>query len=638
MATFYLRATGNWNGATTWSDTSGGAANGLTPDATTDCIANAASGAANLTINGTSGTPSLCRSLVCTGFTGTLTQGAAAQLNIGDGTAGAFTLSAGVTYVPNGVSVLKFVSTTTGNNITCAGKTFGLVTFDGVGGGWVLQDAYAPTGTTLTNGTLNTNGQTVSGPLESDNANTRVLTLGATTWTLGTTGVQWNILTPTGMTLSAASATITLPSTTQTPTINGGGLTYGTFTATALTTGTTTITGANTFTTLTLSMGTGTKSITSGYALRANQTVTGTFTAAGTSAILRNFIRSDTAGTQRTITAATVTVTHTDFRDITGAGAGSWDFSALTTNANGNAGNNSGITFTTPKNCYHVVNAASNWSASNWKTTSGGSTNITPAVPLIHDTAIIDANASYTVSRTLTNSDQPRIPSVNWTGAPNTPAWATGSTAWEACGFITLISGMTHTGGGNCTLAGRGTFAIDGGTLTWPASSELICNCGTGTYSFSQAFTSSDDVTVTSGTLSVTFTITYDQLLVNGGTLALAALMTGSGNITLSGGSITDAGASGELAGTSMTVSGGTHELHEFNLSSTFAISSTAALTLNPGVSTWVTSFTETGTTHSLTYNGTATNINGTLTVTAAGAAYAGSGGLHQIDSGFIRA
>ena len=230
MATFYFRpATGNWSAAGTWSNSSGGASNGLVPDATTDCVLDAGSGAFALTIDGTSGSPNLCRSLVCTGFANTLTAGATAYLKIGDGTAGALTLVSGMTFVPNAAATFEFVSTTTGNNITSGGKALPNPIFNGVGGAWTFQDATtAGNGTiTITNGSLTTNNQTVLGHLSSSNSNVRSLTLGTTTWTLPSSAGSWNISTSTNMTLSASSATVVLNSTGNC-TFNGGGLTYGT--------------------------------------------------------------------------------------------------------------------------------------------------------------------------------------------------------------------------------------------------------------------------------------------------------------------------------------------------------------------------------------------------------------------------
>ncbi len=666
MATIVFGAVaGNWSDGTKW-------VGGVAPTAADDAQLTVTS--ANCTIDGTSGSPNLCRSLNCTGYTNTLTHASAKQLNIGDASGGALTIVAGMTYAPSGTAVINFASTTTGNHIKWGGKDIPSLTFDGVGGGWVFDDAPAGVSVapvvTITNGAVDFNGKNITGGLSSSNSNTRSITFGTMTWTLGGAGTSQNfdIGTTTGLTISSANLTIANTSTTASAsTITTGG-TYLALTSTALTTGRLTITGSPTFGTVTLSMGATTKTTTSGYILGGNLTVTGTFTANGNTTLLRNFIYSDTLGTPRTITAATVSVTHTDLRDIVGAGAGSWNFSGLTTTANGDAGGNSGITFTTAKDCYLKVNANANWSASNWFTASGGSSAIVPAMPLIHDRTHIDSGTGFTVSRTIT-LDEPRLPSVDWTGAANTPAFAT-STAYEAYGSIILISGMTHTGG----------YSLDGGALTWPASSTITLNAPGGTYSLASNFTSSAGITTTAGTLAEAgFTANVTAINVNGGTwsgsgaitgttctvaggtftpgatltltgalavssgilnmngnqitghttatisgtgtLNLSGQLNGSGAISVTGGTITDSGASGELKGTTASFSGGTSAIRKMTLSSTFAMSATANLTLNPGTYVYVTSWTQTGTTHTLTYNGTAQHLNGTLTVTAAAAA-----------------
>jgi hypothetical protein len=68
---------------------------------------------------------------------------------------------------------------------------------------------------------------------------------------------------------------------------------------------------------------TGTAATNNMLSLDKNIEVTDTFTVNGNSAINRILVQSDTLGTQRTITAANVTITNADFRDIKGAGAGS---------------------------------------------------------------------------------------------------------------------------------------------------------------------------------------------------------------------------------------------------------------------------------------------------------------------------
>ncbi len=656
----------------------------------------------------------MCKSIDTTNYTRTITFGATAVIAVGGSTSGAFKMTAGMTFAPASGSLVKFVSTTTGNNITWGGYSFQDTTYDGVGGGWTWQDTFSNASTktvTLTNGALDTNSKALSNSeiFSSSNSNTRSLTLGTTNWTIPSNQANgWNIATSTGMTLSAASSTITIPNTTVSGTFNGGGLTYGTVTATAFTTATITLTGANTFGTLTLSAGNGTATATSGYKLSADQTVTGTFTSAGFSLIIRNFIYSDTVGTPRTISAGTFAITNTDLRDITAAGAGNKDISATSsTTGNGDCGGNTNWTFQAPRSVYMKTAVSVNWSANNWKTASGGSIAATPPLPLCHDTnAVFDINSVTAGSKTIT-VDMARIAGFTWSGVANTPAFATGSTAFEIYGNVILVSGMTHTGTGTVTLMGRSSESLDGGTLTWPTSSTITLNAPSGTYTLARAFTSNDGLTITNGTLANGgFASTFTALNINGGTLSgtgavtgttysqtagtvsvgaitgttytqsggtntlggtmtltgalvvsagtlnmnsnqitghttatisgtgtlnLSGQLNGSGAVSVTGGTITDAGASGELKGTTIAFSGGTSTIRKMTASSTFQISSTANLTFNPGTSTWVTSYTETGTTHSLTYNGKATNINGTLTVTASG------GGTPVLQSAIIQ-
>ncbi len=314
-----------------------------------------------------------------------------------------------------------------------------------------------------------------------------------------------------------------------------------------------------------------------------------------------------------------------------------------------------------------------NWSAANWFTTSGGSTAAVPPLPLCHDTnAVFDVNSVTAGSRTIT-VDQPRISGFDWTGVANTPAFATGSSEFEIYGNAILVSGMTHTGTGQADLSGRSAYSLDGGTLTWPTSSALAIKAPTGTYSLARNFSSNSSLTVTNGTLNGAFTTSFTTLTVNGGTftvggtatltgalavssgtlnmnsqqitghttatisstgtLNLSGQLNGSGAISVTGGTITDAGASGELKGTTASFSGGTSTIRKMTLSSTFAISSTANLTLNPGTYTYVTSWTETGTTKTFSINGTLAESGGVKTVTAAAA----GGGARIFQSGIIQ-
>ncbi len=530
----------NWSSTLAWVE-------GIVPTAADNVIFSSNSVGSILVIDGTSGSPSLCRSMDTTGYTKQITFGASAQLNVGDGTAGAFKMTAGMTFAPNASSTVKFVSTTTGNNITSAGYTFGNLTFDGVGGSWQFQDNTAfgsNTIITLTNGTLDTNGKNMTGSvgLSSSNSNTRALTLGATNWTVaaGSTAGTWDISTSTNMTLSAASSTITYTNSSSVGTFNGGGLTYGTITCTGMTGGSVVITGANTFTTATFSSGATTTSF---FSFGGNQTVTGTLTGAGNSVINRLFYKSSVKGTPRTLTAQTFTFTNIDLQDITGVdsgGADSRDLSAIT-GGSGNCGGNSGWTFTTPANQYWVPSGATSTGSESAVTRWANASNGTPGTgrsPLPQDTAIFDASSIDAGSRTITQ-DKPRIGPHNWTGATNTPAWAK-TVACSSYGDITLIAGMTNSGTTAFTNEFRGTATLTSAGLTWTNPLTIDCVDGVGTFAQGDNLTSSSSLTMTSGTFSGitgSRTASITNLIFNGGTFSPGATTTLSGSFQQSGGS-----------------------------------------------------------------------------------------------------
>lgn len=94
------------------------------------------------------------------------------------------------------------------------------------------------------------------------------------------------------------------------------------------------VTGTNTFYNL---IRTGTAAKTDLISFTADITVSNIFTVTGNSSINRVLIQSNTTGTAKTITAAAWVITNADFQDITGAGAGSRDFSELTDNFNDNS-------------------------------------------------------------------------------------------------------------------------------------------------------------------------------------------------------------------------------------------------------------------------------------------------------------
>ncbi|MFH1782960.1 MAG: filamentous hemagglutinin N-terminal domain-containing protein [Candidatus Omnitrophota bacterium] len=346
----------NWGatGNTNWGTSDGVQDNASVPTSTDDalftstfvgdCVIAATANCANLTFTGG------------TGYTGTLSGSSA--LNI----YGSLTLDAGMTLTASGT--WTFASTAAGKTVTANGITATFVpTFDGVGGVWTLQDAFDATGKTitLTRGTLDTNGKTVTcATFDADNSNTRTLTLGASTINCN----DWDTNTITNLTFNADTSTINV---TTSGSFYSGGLTFNDVNFTS--SGTVYIYGANTFANLTR---TGTASKTDELKLREDQIITGTLTINGNSATNRLLVCSYYLGTSYTLTAAVVSVSNANFMDITGAGAGDWDLSGAT-GGSGDCLGNTNIDFTTADDLFWVDNNGGNWSATtSWSTSSGG--------------------------------------------------------------------------------------------------------------------------------------------------------------------------------------------------------------------------------------------------------------------------
>ncbi|MBV5344050.1 MAG: hypothetical protein JZU63_00150, partial [Rhodoferax sp.] len=171
--------------------------------------------------------------------------------------------------------------------------------------------------------------------------------------------------------------------TTSVPTIGGGGQTFYDVSLTSTAVSTSSINQSNTFNSLSITApaSAGLRQVSFG----ADQTITGTLTAAGATAIRRVMLRSDTLGTTRTLTVGTLSANDCDFRDITIAGTAA---GGSPTRA-GNCGGNSGVTFPAAKTVYWNLAGTQNWSADGWATTSGG-VPATNNFPLAQDTAVFD--------------------------------------------------------------------------------------------------------------------------------------------------------------------------------------------------------------------------------------------------------
>jgi hypothetical protein len=509
MARYWVGGAGTWDATNTanWSATSGGAGGESVPTLNDDVFFDANSGAGTCTVGGFQP----CRSLDFTGFTGTISSSA-----FGVNIYGSLVLSSTMT-ITGSSFIWQMAANTSGHTITSNGKTLTTnLIFGGLGGSWSLADALVCSGTiTVTFGTFDTaNYNVTAGSLSSNNSNTRTITLGSSTVTLSS-ALQTN--TSTNLTFNGGTSQINL--TGQSSALGGSGQTFYNVSFTSTAAASRTINGANTFNNLTLNASaTGMSQL----SISDNQTVNGTFTCAGSSATQRGFVRSNTLGTTRTITAAAVSADDCDFRDITIAGAAA----PISPTRAGDCGGNSGITFPAAKTVYRVSASTAWTNTGSWSLTSGGTGDINN-FPLPQDTIIINEDTALT--GTLATG------AYN-IGAMDCSSRTTGITIDQGpitrYGSYILGSGVTVSGASAQTFSGRGTmvFTSAGKTITFP----ITVDAPGGIFQLGDAFSSSNTITLTQGTFDANdYNLTCTRF--SSGNTNIRTLTMGSGLWTLSG-------------------------------------------------------------------------------------------------------
>lgn len=357
---YWVGGTASWDGTagSKWALTSGGGGGQAVPTSSDDVFFDANSGAGTTTV---ATTDAICNDLTFTGYTGTFTATSGGAGGPGVQVFGSLTLVSGMTYSNGNVTTkppFTFKATSTGKTITSASKTITRVTFDGVGGGWTLQDnltlstATATTGAlTLTNGALDFNNKNVtSASFSSNNSNTRSLTLGTGTYTIANTSgavTWWNTATTTGLTFISTGSTIKYNDASGVAggTFSGGGLTFNNlWLNTGASTNSLTIVGSNTFNEF---KDTGTAAHSVLFTSGTTQTVS-TFTVSGTVGKLITINSTDTSTHTLSKTTGTVSCDYLNIQHSIATGGATWYAGANSTNNQGVATTGSGWIFTAP--------------------------------------------------------------------------------------------------------------------------------------------------------------------------------------------------------------------------------------------------------------------------------------------------
>jgi len=497
---YWVGGAGTWiAGVTTnWSATSGGAGGASVPTSADDVIFDANSGTGTVTVYNTQ----TCASL--TGFPGiTLAGGTTPSIQVYGTVADLNFTSIGTT--------IAWQFRGVGTTLVSRGKSLGNVQITGSASVSVLLGgALTSVGSiTLTQGTFDTASYAVTATaLLSTNSNTRAIYLRGSTVTLTST-TPLDLSSSSGLTFAAGTSQITCSS--SAPTFAGGGATFYNVSFNSGGTGPFTFTGANAFNNLSIA-GRSTTGLTL-VSLAANQTINGTLTLfAGSSPTARTFLQSSVLATTRTLTVNSFATASADidFRDIAVAGAAA----PISGTRFGDCRGNSGITFDAPKTVYWNATAG-NWTGNGWATTVGG----VPAAtnfPLAQDYAVF-SSVTLPSAGTITISANWNIGTIDMSArTTNTMTLATGTSTPAIYGNWINGTGVTLTGSGIVTFAGRGSQTITSAGRTFTQGITIDNPSGTVTTTENLTLSSSSQFRLTSGTFDMTDkTVTAGQFFSN---------------------------------------------------------------------------------------------------------------------------
>ena len=621
---YWVGGTGNWSDTARWSTSSGGASGASVPRSHDDVVFDSASNATayTATVNAVTG-GIRCKALTIAGpASGNVTLAGSTAI---DGIHGNVTLPAtGLTRTYDGNITLS--GSTSGKTFTTNGVLIGsFMTINGVDCVWSLGfdlNNQSGTGIYLVNGELNTGGYALTAAqIYSPYLHSRKLTLGASAVSL-TTASGINASPDINFIVDAGTSTITF--TTSGQLLFDNPVTFYNVVYSAASSSNN-LYGPLTFNNLTFngrtSVGLNNTRLRPGCSL----TINGTFTcSAGTNATMRHFVQSDIIGSTRTITAAAVSLTDVDFRDITIAGAAA----PATGTRLGDCKGNSGITFTAAANKYWNLAAGGNWGgAIGWATSSGG----TPAInnfPLAQDTCYFEATGLNS-GATVTINQSYNIGTIDMSArTTNTMTLAYGSSSPTIYGNFVGGTGLTYSGTPILTFSGRGTQQI---TSAGKQLRQLIINTPGGSVTLLDAL---DILTGTLGALTITsgtFDANgYNVTLSSATNSSVSSNNTNTRTIAIGAGTWTIAGNNGWDTGTStnLTVTG----------TGTISLTSASAKTFAGGGVSYTNITLNQGGAGTLTITGNNTFANITNTYKATGATTINFGTTTQTVGNFTAA
>lgn len=488
--------------------------------------------------------------------TNAITLNHASSINV----CGSYTMGSGVTV--SGAGGLNFLAPST-STITSAGKTLAFtINISNTSCVLSMADALSVGSNTISvgAGTFNTNNfNLTANGISTSSANSRTINFGSSTISLSGSSA---ILATTATNLTFNAGTSQLNFTADSSIVSFGtstGITFYNASFTSTATGGHQLLGGFIFNNLTFAAPatTGLRDV----FFNADQTVNGTLTCAGASAVRRVSLTSTTDAV-RTLTVASISANDCDFQCITLAGAAA---GAAPTRA-GNGGGNSGIVFPAPKTVYRV-GTATNWGdANSWALSSGG-TGLTDNFPLPQDTAVID-NATA-LAGTLAMGAGFNIGTLDMSARTNALTINHNSTT-SVVGSYIVGSGITFTGTSGVNFNARSGFAeftSAGKTITF------IINISTfgATFRLLDALTSNNTLTLIAGTFNFNgFNVTCSGFTLGGTNQRTFNL--GSSTLTITG-----TGGFSNATLTNLTMSG----------SGTVSLTSASAKTFNGGGGTY---------------------------------------------------